>query len=1536
MSRLRLLYCFVFFCIPARLFAQNMHAQASKSLGTIDKPHVDASRQLINGRINDGSSSPDQQPIPLTHSFYRSKFGPLDTCATHTYRLKIGDDNTNDEVTEISKLPTGGMLVTGKTNKNGSQDDALLIKLDDSGDIVWSKTYGNTTENEIFYKARPTNDGGIIAIGTSFKSGYTNGFIFICKMDGNGNIQWIRKYQPSSGSSANGADIIQLGSNDFAFLGDDGRNVLYGKLSFSGNLLWDQGCKLTDRTRALNIVEDYNGWIIASAGMDSGWHVSNVIKVDTTNGNFIWRKRFGGSNMNANYIFQKMQYVNLRPRITGIWAPKGTPYSFMRITVNTTGNIETQEEYSSPITPDTTASFVLTPWAEGMAFSPNNHSTGLSIFYAPPDVYYPVEWSNIYSSTSTINVKAIEKSSDAGYIAACNVSVPSGNNIYLVKVDSAGLSLGCDGKVSSVTNSVIYNPLFPDVPVTTTDETLIEDNIAVVANGVTLDTAYSCRQLTCPVHPIEDTCIATFYKNYRSYEFSDVSSEFTITDDDHLILSGKTRNDGYDASSDVGYIIKTDNSGNLVTKLKFLVGSGCDILAQKKLADGNVLIAGWFTGGINSGFFLSKFDNNLNNLWTKTYSTASWPSWTFDDIAETSDGSLFMVLINHDFGPLNDKILLMKFDNSGNMVFQKYYRPNGGTSLFAGGGSLVSSGSDLYLAEDIFYDAEENWKTLVTKFDGSSGNVLWSKRFSKAGAYTDLRLAIKMQGNTFCFHGVTEESANSNSVFLKLDADGNTLKQVSDSIALLTASAASAANNDILASGNFYDYQTSPAVGFNAFMRLDSNLNIKYCKKTALINNGGSSSISEDHQDYVFVYGTNTYPNPYNADVYLRKYTPDGLAGSCPSDSFITNQRPLVLDVSDIPLVSTVSTTIVPTNAAVVKEDYSLQESEVFCGSIGGCDTIWITGPKQLCDTSITYNFFANKNANCTAPVNWVTSLTGLDIRQKNDSFIQIHFLKSGSYTIRAQLLTGCHIYEDSIIVSVKASPLLNLGPDMSLCPGNTLELHALPGFQTYQWQDGSMDSTYKVTGPGIYYVTTTNACALTYSDTVKVIEHPPIPFDIGSDITICDHDTATITAPTGFINYQWNTYNINADTGQVVRVFPAMNYMYKVTAEKTPGCFASDSLLVTVKHVPPVNLGNDTSFCMNQSIVLDAGSGYDTYAWNTGATTETIVANNQSSYSVKATLNGCSAYDTLSVLHVYPLPMFSLGNDTALCDGQQLEYNFMLPQASYYWSTGSTLNNAVINKGGVYWLQVEQMGCVTKDTIAVTFKSVPVVNLGNDTTICEKQTLQLNAFNINASYLWQDGSDASSYLVSAAGTYFVIVNLNNCISSDTITVNYKALPYFSIGKDTFLCTGMEYILKPVINTNADLLWQDGSSGASFTVTNPGVYFLTATNECGSYADSLTIATGPCDIMMPTAFTPNGDGLNDLFRVKYPFSVKQFNMQIFDRWGEKVFETEDINKGWDGTWRGSPALQDTYVWVIRFVDINNTQQQLKGTITLLR
>jgi gliding motility-associated-like protein len=229
-----------------------------------------------------------------------------------------------------------------------------------------------------------------------------------------------------------------------------------------------------------------------------------------------------------------------------------------------------------------------------------------------------------------------------------------------------------------------------------------------------------------------------------------------------------------------------------------------------------------------------------------------------------------------------------------------------------------------------------------------------------------------------------------------------------------------------------------------------------------------------------------------------------------------------------------------------------------------------------------------------------------------------------------------------------------------------------------------------------------------------------------------------------------------------------------------------------------------------------------------------------------------------------------------------------------------------------------------------------PLVQLGKDTSLCQGQSITLNAFNSSAVYSWQDGSISSSFVVKNGGEYHVKVDLGQCTASDTIRINQMAIPYFSLGKDTSICDGEQYVLKPSVTIYGSFLWQDGSDKSSLTISKEGMYSLAVSNQCGTFTDSVVISSGFCNILMPTGFTPNNDGLNDVFRVKYPFAVKSFHMLVYNAWGEKVFETNKINEGWDGTFKGEPSMQGVYVWVISYVDNNNKGEQLKGVVTLLR
>ena len=143
-------------------------------------------------------------------------------------------------------------------------------------------------------------------------------------------------------------------------------------------------------------------------------------------------------------------------------------------------------------------------------------------------------------------------------------------------------------------------------------------------------------------------------------------------------------------------------------------------------------------------------------------------------------------------------------------------------------------------------------------------------------------------------------------------------------------------------------------------------------------------------------------------------------------------------------------------------------------------------------------------------------------------------------------------------------------------------------------------------------------------------------------------------------------------------------------------------------------------------------------------------------------------------------------------------------------------------------------------------------------------------------------------------------------------------------------------MLRPLLNETVSYLWQDGSANNYFNVTTPGIYRLYTTNKCGTATDEIEIISGLCLLEMPNSFTPNNDGLNDLFRVKYPEFIKDFHMIIYNRWGQEIFETNNPVIGWDGTYKSNPQGNGTYIWTITLTDIQNHNQTSKGTITLIR
>ena len=236
---------------------------------------------------------------------------------------------------------------------------------------------------------------------------------------------------------------------------------------------------------------------------------------------------------------------------------------------------------------------------------------------------------------------------------------------------------------------------------------------------------------------------------------------------------------------------------------------------------------------------------------------------------------------------------------------------------------------------------------------------------------------------------------------------------------------------------------------------------------------------------------------------------------------------------------------------------------------------------------------------------------------------------------------------------------------------------------------------------------------------------------------------------------------------------------------------------------------------------------------------------------------------------------------------------------------------------------------------------------LGNDTTLCVGQSLILKPNMPNATYTWQDGSTDSIYTVTQAGTYWVKAYFAdyNITTYDTINVIYNPKPIVNLGNDTLLCNGQTLLLNDT-NQNYMYLWQDSSANPTYNVTQQGIYWITVTNQYNCTAsDTISISYQYCDttekivpdIYIPNAFTPNGNGLNDVFKVVSLYEFSQFKLSIYDRWGEMLFESEDINKGWDGKYKGKFVTYGVYVYhLTATIKDTGEQRKITGRVTVVR
>ena len=538
----------------------------------------------------------------------------------------------------------------------------------------------------------------------------------------------------------------------------------------------------------------------------------------------------------------------------------------------------------------------------------------------------------------------------------------------------------------------------------------------------------------------------------------------------------------------------------------------------------------------------------------------------------------------------------------------------------------------------------------------------------------------------------------------------------------------------------------------------------------------------------------------------------------------------------------------------------------------------------------------------------------------------QITVTAGGIYWVSVS--NSCDTLSDTIIITQSIAPVVNLGNDTALCTGQNLFLDATNTNATYLWQDNSTASTYVVLVDGTYAVTVTGPTGCTVSDDIVVsyASGPPV-VNIGPDTAYCGSFARVLS--TGSSNTSWSTGVVGA---QII-VTNAGTYW----ATESNGCgIGSDTVTILQNSVPVVPLGNDTTLCSGQILLLDAANGGSTYLWQDNSATQTYMVTGAGAYSVTVTNGaGCSASDDINVNYISAPPPINLGNDTTYCGS--FTRTLSTGNLNTLWSTGVTASQITISTAGNYWAELSNACGTSRDSVAITKNQIPTVSLGNDTSVCGGQTLLLTPTPLSSNYLWNDGSTGSSLNISAVGVYWVEVRQTGCTNRDSILISAENIPNVNLGKDTVVCANRFDLALHI--PNAQYQWQDHSTDSFYHVFYTGVYTVTVTNACGTATDvvNVDIHADECSLLIPTAFSPNADGFNDVFHSVCRCPVTRYELHIYDRWGEEVFSTNDPSEGWDGVYRNRQQPLGVYVYYIDYFNYcHQKMDKIAGNVTLVR
>jgi uncharacterized delta-60 repeat protein len=627
------------------------------------------------------------------YDFYVVK---LDSSGNVIWTKTIGGSGW-DEALSIIQSSDGGYAVAGNTGSFGTGGDVYVVKLDSAGNVVWTKTIGGGIALSIIQ----SSDGGYAVAGGSFGAG--NWDIYVVKLDSEGNVMWTKTI---GGSSDDGAySIIQSSDGGYVVAGftrsfGAGPDIYVVKLDSEGNVMWTKTIGGSSDDGAYSIIQSSDGgYVVAGFTRSFGAGPAYVVKLDK-DGNVEWTKTIGGGSM-AFSIIQSSDggYVVAG----GSFGAGGVDFYVVKLAPD--GTLGCHDSFQNPS--------ISSGGVEASPTPLSSYVIPLSSFVSP--VSYSLATTDIALCMLTFAERiggsnddfaySIIQSSDGGYVVAGYTNSFGGSyDFYVVKLDSSGSvawTKTIGGSGDDQANSVVQS----------------SDGSYVVA-GYT--TSFGAGGADMYVVKLGSGGNVQWTKTIGGSD-DDFANSVIQSSDGGYVIAGYTQSfgaGGYDM-----YVVKLDSNGNVVWT-KTIGGSNSDVANSiVQSSDGGYVVAGETLsfGASGRDIYVVKLDSSGNIVWTKTIG-GSWDDFA-NSVIQSSDGGYVIAGYTQSFGAGWDDIYVVKLDSSGNVQWTKTI----GGSADDEAWSIIQSSDGGYVVAGRTNSFGAVYKDIyVVKLD-SSGNVQWTK-----------------------------------------------------------------------------------------------------------------------------------------------------------------------------------------------------------------------------------------------------------------------------------------------------------------------------------------------------------------------------------------------------------------------------------------------------------------------------------------------------------------------------------------------------------------------------------------------------------------------------------------------------------------------------------------------------------------------------------------------------------------------------------------------------------------------------------------